>query len=106
MTDDSENLDSVYSAEDSASARSAYEGWAEGYDAENIGNGYRVPGIGCAMLARHAGANSGTIYDAACGTGIVGVMLQVPDFDSVVGSDLFPSVLKYASNISAYQKLY
>ncbi len=106
MAEESENLESVYSAEDSASARSAYEGWAEGYDAENLGNGYRVPGIGCAMLARHVSADSGTIYDAACGTGIVGGMLEVLGYSAVVGSDLSPSMLKYAGDVAAYHKLY
>ena len=53
MVDDNKNLSSVYGAEDADATRTAYEGWAEGYDAENLGNGYRVPGIGTAMIARH-----------------------------------------------------
>ncbi len=77
MSNDSRNLDQVYGAEDSDATREAYEGWAAGYDSENIGNGYRVPGIGCALVARHVDRNGGPVFDAACGTGIVGGMLEL-----------------------------
>ena len=53
------NLDNVYGAENAEATRQAYDGWTEGYDAENIGNGYRVPGIGCAMIARYVDLQAG-----------------------------------------------
>lgn len=106
MIDDHKDLSDVYSAENSETAREAYEGWAEGYDAENLGNGYKVPGIGCAMLARHVSADAEPIYDAACGTGIIGGMLDTLGFQNIVGSDLSPAMLKFAKTLNAYQRLY
>ena len=43
MNDDNNNLDQVYGSENPEATKEAYEKWAIGYDAENIGNGYRVP---------------------------------------------------------------
>ncbi len=106
MVQENENLSSVYSAENSDATRSAYEGWAEGYDAENLGNGYRVPAIGTAMIARHVGLDAGEIYDAACGTGIIGGVLELIGYKNIVGSDLSPTMLKYAQSPTAYQRLY
>ena len=78
------NLDEIYSAQNSDATRKAYEGWASKYDIENIGTGYRVPSIGCALFARNVNRDSGLIYnyagpiyDAACDTGIVGQTLDL-----------------------------
>jgi SAM-dependent methyltransferase len=106
MADNSEDLSRFYRAENAEASRTAYEGWAEGYDAENLGNGYRVPGIGCAMIARHVDVQDGQIYDAACGTGIVGGMLELLGYQSIIGSDLSPAMLELAGTLSAYQRLY
>jgi SAM-dependent methyltransferase len=106
MNDDSSNLDEVYGAKDSKATREAYEGWAAGYDAENIGNGYRVPGIGCALFARHVDRNGGPVFDAACGTGIIGGVLDLLGYQDLVGSDLSPAMLELADTLSVYQNLY
>ena len=106
MVDDNENLSTVYGAEDSEATRSAYEGWADGYDAENLGNGYRVPGIGTAMIARHVMKDAGPIFDAACGTGIIGGMLELLGYESIVGSDLSPAMLKFAGSPKPYSRVY
>jgi SAM-dependent methyltransferase len=106
MTKDGGNLEQFYGAKDSKATREAYDGWAEGYDAENIGNGYRVPGIGCALLSRHVDRNGGPIFDAACGTGIVGGILELLGYQQIVGSDLSPAMLKATELLTAYQRLY
>ncbi|SLN73114.1 ubiquinone/menaquinone biosynthesis methyltransferase [Roseovarius albus] len=106
MVEDNENLSSVYGAENSDATRSAYEGWAEGYDAENLGNGYRVPGIGTAMIARHVTRGTGPIYDAACGTGIIGGMLDLLGYESIFGSDLSPAMLNFAGSPKPYTRVY
>ena len=106
MVDDNKNLSSVYGAEDSQATRSAYEGWADGYDAENLGNGYRVPGIGTAMVARHVMRDAGPIYDAACGTGIIGGMLELLGYENIVGSDLSPAMLAFAGTPKPYARVY
>ncbi|MEM9604960.1 MAG: class I SAM-dependent methyltransferase, partial [Pseudomonadota bacterium] len=95
MSDDSNSLDQVYGAENSKATRTAYDGWAAGYDAENIGNGYRVPGIGCAVIARHVEPNGEPLFDAACGTGIIGGILELLGYQSIVGSDISPAMLEH-----------
>ena len=106
MTEEGGNLEQVYGAENPKATREAYEGWAAGYDAENIGNGYRVPGIGCALFSRHVDRNAGPVFDAACGTGIVGGMLELLGYQQIVGSDLSHAMLKAAESLTAYQRLY
>lgn len=106
MVEDNENLSNVYGAENSEATRTAYDGWAEGYDAENLGNGYRVPGIGTAMIARHVPHDAGAIYDAACGTGIIGGMLELLGYGDIVGSDLSPAMLRFAGSPKPYARIY
>ena len=106
MSDESSNLEQVYGAEDSNATREAYEGWAAGYDSENIGNGYRVPSIGCALFARHVDRNGGAVFDAACGTGIIGGVLELLGYQEIIGSDISPVMLKLADPLTAYQRLY
>jgi SAM-dependent methyltransferase len=105
-TESNEKLRKFYGSENAEAARTAYDGWAEGYDAENLGNGYKVPTIGCAMIARHVDPDAGPIYDAACGTGIVGGLLELVGLQNIVGSDLSPEIFKFAEKISSYQRLY
>ncbi len=106
MSKNSNHLDNVYGAEDSNASREAYEEWAKGYESENIGNGYRVPGIGCSLVARHVDCNEGAVLDAACGTGIVGGILELLGYQEIIGSDLSPAMLKSADTLTAYQRLY
>ena len=106
MKKDQDSLDQVYSATDSSATLKAYEGWAAQYDSENIGNGYRVPTIGCALFARHVVCKTDAILDAACGTGIVGEILNLLDYQHLVGSDLSPSMLELAKSTAAYNRLY
>ena len=106
MSEHTQKLDQVYSARDSMSAYDAYQNWAGEYDSENIGNGYRVPGIGCALFARHVGRYAGPIFDAACGTGIVGGILELLGYTQIVGADLSPAMLKAAKALCAYNHLY
>jgi predicted TPR repeat methyltransferase len=105
-TESNEKQSKFYGSENAEAARSAYDGWAEGYDAENLGNGYKVPTIGCAIIARHVDPDAGPIYDAACGTGIVGGLLELVGLQNIVGSDLSPEIFKFAEKISSYQRLY
>ena len=106
MGNDSSNLDQVYGAEDSNATREAYEGWAAGYDSENIGNGYRVPSIGCSLIARHVDKKGGPVLDAACGTGIIGEILELLGHQEIIGTDLSPAMLKSADALTAYRRLY
>ena len=72
MTSSTQSLEHVYTAEDAQAIRSTYETWASDYDTENIGNGFRLPAIGAAFVARYVPDRSGPVLDARCGTGFVG----------------------------------
>ena len=106
MTVDNDKLDQVYSAKDAGSTRQVYENWAVEYNSENFKNGYRVPSIGCALFARHVDCDAGPVFDAACGTGIVGGILELLGYKQIVGSDLSPAMLKAAQTLNAYERLY
>ncbi len=89
-TESNQKLRKFYGLENAEVARSAYDGWAEGYDAENLGNGYKVSTNGCAMIAPHVDPDDGPIHDAACGTGIVGGLLDLVGFQNIAVSDPSP----------------
>ena len=66
----------------------------------------RVPSIGCSMISRHVGKTDGPIFDAACGTGIIGEVLKILGYQQISGSDLSPAMLRTAETHTAYQRLY
>ena len=106
MMDSSEGLEHVYGARDSVGVREAYDEWATSYDAENVGNGYRIPGLAAAFFAQHVPHSSGPFMDAGCGTGLVGEALAILGYESLVGVDLSPEMLKFAGALDVYERLY
>ncbi|MEM7561534.1 MAG: class I SAM-dependent methyltransferase [Pseudomonadota bacterium] len=103
---DAYDLKQYYNSADTAETLSTYESWAENYDSENIGNGFRLPGIACAMIVRHVTDLTSNIYDAACGTGLIGDNLSVLGYQKIIGSDLSPAMLERAKRLGCYKKLY
>ncbi len=106
MAGDTEGLEAVYAASNSAGARAAYDKWAISYDAENIGNGYRLPGIGAAFFARHVQRDEGRFLDAGCGTGLVGEALSILGYKGIVGADISPQMLESAKRLKVYERLF
>jgi SAM-dependent methyltransferase len=106
MASETEGLEEVYGASDAISARKAYDKWAASYDAENIGNGYRLPGIGAAFFARHVQRDAGPFLDAGCGTGLVGEALSILGYGSIIGADISPQMLDVAKQLKAYDRLF
>lgn len=106
MTNATDRLEHVYSAEGAQAIKESYEGWASSYDAENIGNGFRLPTIGAAFVARHVRNDDGPILDAGCGTGLVGDALAILGYEDIVGLDISPAMLKLAEVLEAYNRLY
>jgi SAM-dependent methyltransferase len=106
MASDSVGLEDVYGAGDAASARKAYDNWATNYDAENIGNGYRLPGIGAAFFARHVPKGQGPYLDAGCGTGLVGEALNILGYEGMFGADISPRMLEAAKLRKVYERLF
>ena len=106
MSEKADPLEHVYGAKDSAAARKAYDGWAATYDAENLANGYAVPHLGTAFIARHVAQTDGPIFDAGCGTGLVGLLLDAIGYAGLVGTDLSPGMLQIARERDVYDRLY
>ncbi len=106
MSNDSDGLEHVYGARDSGGVQKAYDDWATSYDAENIGNGYRIPGLAAAFFARHIQPGTGPFLDAGCGTGLVGEALAILGYAELVGADLSPEMIKLADSLGVYERLY
>jgi 2-polyprenyl-3-methyl-5-hydroxy-6-metoxy-1,4-benzoquinol methylase len=88
-----------------------YRDWAQSYDADVGGEGYRAPGI-VATLARllqlswfDAAQSDLRIMDAGCGTGLAGVALRKAGFANVDGFDIAPEMVDEARATGAYARL-
>lgn len=106
MTKATDTLGHVYNAKGAQEIRDSYEAWASDYDAENIANGFRLPAIGAAFVARHVTKDDGAILDAGCGTGLVGEALAILGYTDIVGIDISPAMIKHAENLGSYKRLY
>ncbi len=106
MTTATDTLEHVYNAEGAQAIRESYETWAANYDSENIGNGFRLPMIGAAFLARYVAPDDGPILDAGCGTGLVGEALAIMGYKDLAGLDISPAMIKRAEKLQSYSRLY
>ncbi|NGM47297.1 methyltransferase domain-containing protein [Rhodobacter sp. SGA-6-6] len=98
-------LGAVYAAKSAEEVAAAYDGWAEGYDAEMAATGYRHPSIGLALLARHLPRGAGPVLDAGCGTGIAGPWFGILGWPEVWGADISEGMLAVAARKGAYARL-
>lgn len=106
MTNATDTLEHVYSAEGAQAIRQSYETWASNYDAENIGNGFRLPVLGAAFVARYVPPDHSLILDAGCGTGLVGEALAILGYERIVGLDISPSMIERAAHLQSYDRLF
>lgn len=101
----SDKLDSVYAAKDAAEIARTYDAWAEGYEAEMAGVGYRHPTICLALLARHLPRGAGPVLDAGAGTGLIGEWLAIMGYPAAEAVDLSPGMLEVAASKGVYRRL-
>ena len=80
-----------------------YADWADTYDADVIGRGYRTPERLAAALALHCAPNVETL-DFGCGTGIGGAALRRVGFDTIDGTDITAEMLEKAQARGIYRK--
>lgn len=95
----------IYERTGSGDAKDVYDGWAEGYDAENAALGFRLPGLAAAFAARHIAEGAGPLLDAGAGTGQVGSALKVLGYDDISGCDISEQMLAVAARRQAYREL-
>lgn len=98
-------LGAVYAAKSADEVATAYDIWAEGYDAEMAAAGYRHPTIGLALLARHLPKGAAPILDAGVGTGLTGGWFAILGWPEVWGVDISTGMLKVAARKGTYAQL-
>ncbi|MEM7499952.1 MAG: methyltransferase domain-containing protein [Pseudomonadota bacterium] len=96
MTSLSDDLERVYGATTPEETAAAYNEWAARYDAENLAKGFYLPAVAAGLMARHLPRGEAPILDAACGTGLVGLALQVLGYETIMGVDLSEGMLGVA----------
>jgi predicted TPR repeat methyltransferase len=107
MTDTTaSNLDSVYAAKGAAEVAAKYDSWAEGYDAEMAGLGYRHPTICLSMLTRYLPRGEGPILDAGAGTGLLGEWMAITGYPAVEALDISEGMLAVARGKGVYDRLH
>ena len=83
-----------------------YDEWGEGnkYDKDMVEWNYTGPKETSEVLAKHQKNKDAKIYDAGCGTGLVGIELKKYGFSNFYGADLSQKLLDLVPN-SLYKKL-
>jgi len=82
-----------------------YSQWAEQYDSDLDSFGYVAPQIAVDTFTPLVSDTNALIYDAGCGTGIVGKLLGFKGFNNIVGADFSDDMRKLAEQYHAYTRL-
>lgn len=96
---------------DADAIKDHYRDWAERYDADVEGQGYRAPAIVASLAAlAHLAYGDGErgamrVMDAGCGTGLGGVALRRVGFSHIDGFDISPDMVGAARQTGAYEDL-
>ncbi len=101
----SEQIHAVYDATTNQELETAYDGWAEQYEADIASFGYRTPAVAAGMFARHVPAGTRPVLEAGCGTGLLGQALHDIGFADIVGMDSSRGMLDAAGRKGAYSEL-
>jgi predicted TPR repeat methyltransferase len=102
----SDGLAAVYAARNVAELAEGYARWAEKYEAETAADGYRIPVMCAALVARHVPKGDAPILDAACGTGLAGDCLRALGYPDLVGIDMSEPMLARARGRGIYRDLH
>ncbi len=102
----SEQIHAVYDSKDAGELEVAYDGWAEKYEADVVGMGYRTPAVAAGLFGRHVPLDAGPLLDAGCGTGLLGHVLHDMGYGDVVGLDASKEMLAVAGRKGAYSALH
>lgn len=100
------SLDAVYAARSPDEIAGTYDDWAETYDSEMAGLGYRHPAICLALLARHLPRGAVPILDAGAGTGLIGEWLKILGYASAEALDISEGMLRVAERKGVYDRLH
>jgi 2-polyprenyl-3-methyl-5-hydroxy-6-metoxy-1,4-benzoquinol methylase len=97
----------LYARSSPDDCKAIYDEWANTYnfDVQHTGVDYVAPILAASMVVAAGGNLSGSILDAGCGTGLVGVALAKSGANNIDGMDLSPSMLEFARKTRAYKDL-
>jgi predicted TPR repeat methyltransferase len=98
------SLARVYAATTPQESQRAYDEWASQYDADMIEQGYVAPAICAKAVASHGNIN-GSVLDAGCGSGGVGIELRKLGASTIDGVDFSDGMLQVAENTGVYRNL-
>nr|POF14361.1 williams-beuren syndrome chromosomal region 27 protein [Quercus suber] len=100
-------LKSLYSVSTPAERAAIYDSWSESYDIDVVdGNVEYVAPSATALRAKTAGGDiTGSVLDAGCGTGLVGVALAQLGAKIIDGIDLSTGMLNEARKTGVYRDL-
>jgi len=88
---------------DPRNVKQFYEDWAKNYNIDTTSSEYSGPAVSVRLLSQYLPAKRSKLLDAGCGTGLVGIELQVLGYDCVDGFDLSDSMAAQATATGAYQ---
>jgi|GEM_PF-2521085 len=74
------------------------------YDSEMVKKGYAAPQQAGVVIKEHISNPDGTLIEAGCGTGLLGIELNQHNFSDVVGLDISLNSLKEAESKGVYSK--
>lgn len=101
---DNEAIDAALHLDgDPGKVREFYEDWARSYNDDTSQSEYSGPVIATRLLREHLDPGGGSLLDAGCGTGLVGVELRKLGYDRVDGFDLSPAMADEAIATGAYR---
>lgn len=103
---DNEAIDAALHLDgDPQNVKQFYEDWARNYNLDTTSSDYTGPAISAKLLSQYLSAKKSRLLDAGCGTGLVGIELQVLGYDNIDGFDLSDSMAEQAVATGAYQQV-
>ena len=100
-----DQVERIYKSKTDDERTAAYDDWAEDYDADLVGLGYRTPGVVAGFFGRYVPRDAAPILDAGAGTGFLGEALTVLGYGGLVAVDLSEGMLKVAGRKGIYDEL-
>ena len=83
----------IYKLKTTKEVMKYYDGWGDKYDQEMVDWNYTGPKETVNVLIKYTPNKKIRIYDAGCGTGLVGIELKKYDYLNIDGADLSEKLL-------------